>query len=64
MPSRSNVYVQPTADCIVQLTESPFLVVTLDDIEIVHLERVTVRVKTSVGEIRLTCISSASKTST
>lgn len=43
VPSRSNVYVQPTADCIVQLTESPFLVVTLDDIEIVHLERVTVR---------------------
>lgn len=40
VPSRSSVMVQPTTDCLVQLTEPPFMVVTLTDIEIVHLERV------------------------
>jgi nucleosome binding factor SPN SPT16 subunit len=42
VPSRSSVWVQPSADCLVQLTEPPFLVLTLDDIEVVHLERVQV----------------------
>ncbi|KAJ9660356.1 FACT complex subunit spt16 [Coniosporium apollinis] len=40
VPSRSSVTIQPTTDCLVQLTEPPFLVITLADIEIVHLERV------------------------
>lgn len=40
VPSRSSVMIQPTTDCLVQLTEPPFLVITLTDIEIVHLERV------------------------
>lgn len=40
VPSRSSVTVQPTTDCLVQLTEPPFMVVTLNDIEVVHLERV------------------------
>lgn len=40
VPFRSNVYIQPTTDCLIQITEPPFLVVTLDDIEIAHLERV------------------------
>jgi nucleosome binding factor SPN SPT16 subunit len=40
VPSRSSVIIQPTTDCLVQLTEPPFMVVTLTDIEIVHLERV------------------------
>lgn len=40
VPNRSNVLCQPTTDCLVQLTEPPFLVVTLDEIEVVHLERV------------------------
>lgn len=40
VPHRSNVYCQPSTDCLVQLTEPPFMVVTLDDIEIAHLERV------------------------
>jgi nucleosome binding factor SPN SPT16 subunit len=40
VPNRSNVLMQPTTDCLVQLTEPPFTVVTLDDIEIAHLERV------------------------
>ncbi|KAL8760627.1 MAG: hypothetical protein Q9184_003187 [Pyrenodesmia sp. 2 TL-2023] len=40
VPNRSNVYMQPTADCLVQLTEPPFTVLTLDEIEVAHLERV------------------------
>ncbi|KAG0652062.1 Facilitates chromatin transcription complex subunit spt16 [Hyphodiscus hymeniophilus] len=40
VPFRSNVFCQPSTDCLVQLTEPPFMVVTLDDIEIAHLERV------------------------
>ena len=45
VPSRSNVIIQPTTDCLIQLTEPPFLVVTLDDIELVHLERVAFGLK-------------------
>ncbi|KAI4255761.1 MAG: hypothetical protein LQ352_002412 [Teloschistes flavicans] len=40
VPNRSNVFMQPTADCLVQLTEPPFTVLTLDEIEVAHLERV------------------------
>jgi nucleosome binding factor SPN SPT16 subunit len=40
VPFRSNVLMQPTTDCLVQLTEPPFTVITLDEIEIAHLERV------------------------
>lgn len=40
VPNRSNVMVQPTTDAVVQLTEPPFTVVTLSEIEVAHLERV------------------------
>ena len=40
VPSRASVLLQPTTDCLVHLSDPPFLVVTLSDIEIVHLERV------------------------
>jgi nucleosome binding factor SPN SPT16 subunit len=40
VPSRSSVLIQPTTDCLVQLTEPPFTSITLSEIEIVHLERV------------------------
>ncbi|KAJ6001778.1 hypothetical protein N7522_007005 [Penicillium canescens] len=40
VPNRSNVLIQPTTDALVQLTEPPFTVVTLNEIEIAHLERV------------------------
>ncbi|KAK0543166.1 FACT complex subunit spt16 [Tilletia horrida] len=40
VPFRTNVLMQPTQECLVHLTEAPFLVVTLADVEIVHLERV------------------------
>jgi Xaa-Pro aminopeptidase len=40
VPNRASVLIQPTTDAIVQLTEPPFLVITLSEIEIAHLERV------------------------
>ncbi|ODV90690.1 hypothetical protein CANCADRAFT_109297 [Tortispora caseinolytica NRRL Y-17796] len=40
VPFRANVLCQPTTECLVQLIDAPFLVVTLKDIEVVHLERV------------------------
>ena len=40
VPNRSNVFMQPTTDCLVQLTEPPFTTITLEEIEIAHLERV------------------------
>ncbi|GAM87101.1 hypothetical protein ANO11243_051220 [Dothideomycetidae sp. 11243] len=40
VPSRSSVTMSPTTDCLVQLTEPPFFVITLSEIEVVHLERV------------------------
>ena len=42
VPNRSNVLIQPATDALVQLTEPPFLVVTLSEVEIAHLERVQV----------------------
>ena len=40
VPNRSNVLCQPTTDCLVQLTEPPFMVITLEELEVVHLEHV------------------------
>ena len=40
VPSRSNVFVQPTTDCLIQVVEPPFMVITIEDIEVAHLEHV------------------------
>ncbi|CAL1704256.1 unnamed protein product [Somion occarium] len=40
VPFRTNVRLQPTTECLVYLSDPPFLVVTLADIEIASLERV------------------------
>jgi nucleosome binding factor SPN SPT16 subunit len=45
VPFRTNVRLQPTTDCLVHLTDPPFLVVTLSDIEIASLERVQFSLK-------------------
>ena len=45
VPFRSNVYIQPTTECLIQVTEPPFMVLTLDDIEVAHLERVQFTLK-------------------
>jgi nucleosome binding factor SPN SPT16 subunit len=42
VPQRSNVLLLPTVNCLVSLTEVPFFVVSLADIEVVHFERVNV----------------------
>lgn len=40
VPFRSNVFIQPTTDCLVQVVEPPFMVITIEDVEVAHLERV------------------------
>ncbi|KJZ78273.1 FACT complex subunit SPT16 [Hirsutella minnesotensis 3608] len=40
VPFRSNVFIQPTTDCLIQVVEPPFMVLTIEDIELAHLERV------------------------
>lgn len=40
VPHKSSVFIVPTSACLVELIETPFLVVTLCEIEIVNLERV------------------------
>eukprot|EP00548_Thalassiothrix_antarctica_P007330 CAMPEP_0194136608 /NCGR_PEP_ID=MMETSP0152-20130528/6618_1 /TAXON_ID=1049557 /ORGANISM="Thalassiothrix antarctica, Strain L6-D1" /LENGTH=1170 /DNA_ID=CAMNT_0038833343 /DNA_START=378 /DNA_END=3890 /DNA_ORIENTATION=- len=40
-PHKEMVFVQPTLNCLVNLTETPFFVVDLADIDHVHFERVT-----------------------
>lgn len=40
VPFRSAVFCMPTRDCLVSLIDPPYLVVTLEEIEIAHLERV------------------------
>lgn len=45
VPLRSSVFLMPTRDCLVQLVDTPFLVVTLAEVEIAHLERVSFGLK-------------------
>ncbi|XP_042487040.1 FACT complex subunit SPT16-like [Macadamia integrifolia] len=40
VPYKSSAFIVPTASCLVELIETPSLVVTLSEIEIVNLERV------------------------
>ncbi len=40
VPGRQNVLLQPTTECLVFLTEPPYLIVTLREVEIAYLERV------------------------
>ena len=42
VPHRSNVLMAPATDALVQLTEPPFTVITLEEIEVTHLERIQV----------------------
>ncbi|GIL93381.1 hypothetical protein Vretifemale_20793, partial [Volvox reticuliferus] len=45
VPHRSTVFMMPSVNCLVELTEMPFSVITLADIEIVNLERVGFNLK-------------------
>jgi nucleosome binding factor SPN SPT16 subunit len=40
VPYKSSAYIVPSSTCLVELVETPFLVVSLSEIEIVNLERV------------------------
>jgi nucleosome binding factor SPN SPT16 subunit len=40
VPFRSNVQLLPTTNCLIHLSEFPFTVITLSEVELVHLERV------------------------
>lgn len=44
-PFRSTVNLQPTSGCLVNLTEWPPFVITLEDVELVHFERVQFHLK-------------------
>ncbi|XP_019874248.1 FACT complex subunit spt16 [Aethina tumida] len=44
-PFRSTVLLQPTSGCLVNLTEWPPMVITLEDVELVHFERVQFHLK-------------------
>lgn len=39
-PFRSNVFLQPTVHCLVNLTEKPFFIMDLDEVEIANFERI------------------------
>ncbi|KAH7910168.1 FACT complex subunit SPT16 [Hygrophoropsis aurantiaca] len=45
VPFRTNVRLQPTTECLVHLVDPPFLVTTLNEIEIASLERVQFTLK-------------------
>eukprot|EP00262_Sarcandra_glabra_P002090 TRINITY_DN12346_c0_g1_i1.p1 TRINITY_DN12346_c0_g1~~TRINITY_DN12346_c0_g1_i1.p1 ORF type:complete len:1072 (+),score=240.95 TRINITY_DN12346_c0_g1_i1:261-3476(+) len=40
VPHKASAFIVPTSSCLVELVETPFLVITLSEIEIVNLERV------------------------
>ncbi|GAA0138221.1 chromatin/chromatin-binding, or -regulatory protein [Lithospermum erythrorhizon] len=40
VPYKASAFIVPTSGCLVELVETPFLVITLSEIEIVNLERV------------------------
>lgn len=42
VPSRVSIFLMPTTHCLINLMELPFFVLTLDNIELVHFERVQV----------------------
>lgn len=42
VPFKSTVLLQPTTYCIANLTEQPPFIITLEDVELVHFERVQV----------------------
>uniref|UniRef100_A0A7S0S408 FACT complex subunit n=1 Tax=Chlamydomonas leiostraca TaxID=1034604 RepID=A0A7S0S408_9CHLO len=45
VPHRSTAFIMPTVNCLVELVEVPFTVVSLNDIEVINLERVGFNLK-------------------
>ena len=48
-PFRSEVFLQPSVNCLVNLTEMPFFMLNIDEIEIASFERVNVAAHFSSG---------------
>ena len=48
VPHRSTVLLQPTTHCLVNLTEQPSFIIVLDEVELVHFERVQVSTSLSL----------------
>jgi len=46
VPHRSSVTLKPTSSCLVSLTEMPTLVISLDEVELVHFERISGNTRT------------------
>jgi len=44
-PNKANVMLYPTVHCLVNLTETPFFIMPLDEIETAHFERITLGLK-------------------
>lgn len=44
-PNKSVVKVRPTKNCLIAISEFPFFVIDIDDIEMVHFERVQFGIK-------------------
>ena len=45
VPFKSNVFIMPSVNCLVSLIDQPFFVASLNDLEIVHFERVQFNLK-------------------
>eukprot|EP00983_Pelagomonas_calceolata_P103489 1158918-Pelagomonas_calceolata.AAC.6 len=45
VPQKSTTFILPTVNCLVELTEMPFTVVSLTDVEVINLERVGFNLK-------------------
>lgn len=44
-PYRSNIFLQPTQSCLINLRETPYFILPIDEIEVAHFERVSFRLK-------------------
>lgn len=40
VPHRQSCFIMPTVNCLVELTEMPFTVITLSEVNLVNMERV------------------------
>jgi nucleosome binding factor SPN SPT16 subunit len=45
VPFKSSVFIMPSVNCLVSLIEQPFFIITLNDIEVAHFERVQFNLK-------------------
>lgn len=44
-PNHNNTFLMPTVHCLVSLSDTPFFVLSLDDVEFAHFERVSALIK-------------------